>query len=179
MFLGIGCQHLGWGMNEGILRWEERILFHRILLVIPLGRGSESEGKPQENVFMQVEMRVLCWIWRIRGQSNICSYPFCFWPKWPVESQGVPGPSGLWIPREFQIELGAGRKQGRGKSKLVVEDSCDLLEMGAGVKGVCSRCSAVELELRLDTEFGGTQRGWISKVSLPVSLIRVKFVQNI
>lgn len=55
------------------------------------------------------------------------------------------------------MELETGTKQGGGKGKLVGEDFCDLLEMGAGVKGACSRCSAAELEIRLDTEFGGTQ----------------------
>lgn len=57
------------------------------------------------------------------------------------------------------MELEAGAKQGGAKSKLVGEDFCDLLEMGAGVNGACSRCSAAELEIRLDTAFGGTQRG--------------------
>lgn len=56
------------------------------------------------------------------------------------------------------MELEAGTKQGGGKSKLVGEDFCDLLEMGAGVKGACSKCYAAELGIRLDTEFGGTQR---------------------
>lgn len=45
MFLGIGCQTLDWGMSEGVFKWDERIVFHYILLSYSPGEGRRTWGE--------------------------------------------------------------------------------------------------------------------------------------
>lgn len=44
----------------------------------------------------------------------------------------ISGWSGLWVPRECLLELGARIKQCFGRRKFGGEDLCDLLKMGPG-----------------------------------------------
>lgn len=96
MFLGIGYQHLGWGMNEGVLRWEERIVFHHILLSYFPGEGIRKWGEATGECLYA------------SGDKTVAEFEGSEDSRISAVILSVSCQSGLWIPWEFQAQVACG-----------------------------------------------------------------------